>query len=79
MFPRKEVQAELEKMIKVRLFTDRRHVPQDKINQQMQEERYGSVELPLYVIVTPDEKLIAKTPFDDNQDAFLAFLKKSGQ
>ena len=79
MFPRKEIQAELEKMIKVRLFTDRRHVPQDKINQQMQEQRYGSVELPLYVIVTPDEKLIAKTPFDDNQDAFLAFLKKSGQ
>ena len=77
MFPRKEVQAELEKMIKVRLFTDRRNVPQDKINQQMQEERYGSVELPLYVIVTPDEKLIAKTPYDANQDNFMSFLKKA--
>ena len=78
MFPRKEVQAEMNKMIKVRLYTDRRHVPQDKVNQQMQETRYGSVELPLYVILTPDEKLIAKTPFDDSQSNFLSFLKKSG-
>ena len=79
MFPRKEVQAELQKMIKVRLFTDRRNVQQDKINQQMQEQRYGSVELPLYVIVTPNEKLIAKTPYDASQDNFINFLKKARQ
>ncbi len=78
MFPRKEVQDEMNKMIKLRLYTDRRHVPQDKINQDMQETRYGSVELPLYVILTPSEKLIAKTPYDANQNNFISFLKKSG-
>lgn len=78
MFPRKEVQEQMNKMIKVRLYTDRRHVPQDKINQTMQETRYGSVELPLYVILTPEEKLIAKTPYDADQNKFISFLKKSG-
>lgn len=76
MFTKPEVKQLLEKMIKVRLFTDRREEPYIS-NKEMQIKRFNSIELPLYVILTPEEKVIATNAFTRNLDEFLLFLKNA--
>jgi len=43
----------------------------------MQMKRFNSIELPLYVIQTADEKVIATSAFTRNLDEFISFLKKA--
>ena len=75
MFTRTEIKAKLEKMVKVKLYTDRRTEPYIS-NQKFQLERFGSVELPLYVILTPSEEIIATKAFTNSQEEFSEFLQK---
>ncbi|MGA2296233.1 MAG: cytochrome c biogenesis protein CcdA [FCB group bacterium] len=63
------------KMILVRLITDVQEEPYLS-NKQLQLSRYNSVELPLYVLLTPDEKLIDRVPYTPNVDEFRNFLQK---
>lgn len=76
MFTRAEVKELLNRMVKVRLFTDRRVEPYIS-NKEMQMKRFKSIELPLYVIQTADEKVIATSSFTRNPTEFLGFLKKA--
>jgi thiol:disulfide interchange protein len=61
MFPRSEIRAELNRYVRVRLFTDRDGQPYQG-QQQMEKDRFDSVALPLYAILTPDGKVKASFP-----------------
>ncbi len=76
MFNKSEVKKLLSNMVKVRLFTDRKQEPYIS-NKEMQMRRFNSIELPLYVIQTPDEKVIATSAFTRDVDEFINFLKKA--
>lgn len=76
MFSRPQVKSLLSGMVKVRLFTDRRQEPYIS-NKEMQMKRFNSIELPLYVIQTYDEKVIATSAFTRNVNDFVSFLKKA--
>ncbi len=75
MFPIADVKARLDQFVKVKLFTDRNKEPYIS-NKKLQEERYGSIELPLYVIIKPDEELVGTNTFTRDKDAFVKFLDK---
>lgn len=55
IFPRSDVQALLEDYVLVRLYTDGRGTIYDR-NREFQEERFGTVALPLYVTMMPDDE-----------------------
>ncbi|NLO20085.1 MAG: thioredoxin family protein, partial [Ignavibacteria bacterium] len=75
MFSKPEVQSLLKQMVKVKLYTDRREEPYVS-NKKMQQERFNSIELPLYVILTPNEEFVATKAFTRDEREFLDFLKK---
>lgn len=75
MFPRPDVKEKLNKMVTLRLYTDGRDAS-NTINKKMQQDRYSSVELPLYVILTPNEELISSKSFTRDSKEFLDFLNK---
>lgn len=75
MFNKPDVKALLSDMILVKLFTDRRQEPYLS-NKQFQQERFNSIELPLYVLYTPDEELLATKAFTRDKQEFIDFLKK---
>jgi len=76
MFPKPGVRAELEKFVRVRLFTDGEGQPYEGF-QQMQEERFGTVALPLYSILTPTDQISATFEgLTRSEDEFVAFLRK---
>lgn len=77
MFTKGSVIERFDKMIRVKLFTDRRTVESDKQNKQMQQERFNSIELPLYVLMTPDEKLIGSLAFTRDEKEFINFLDRA--
>jgi len=75
MFSKSQIVNELKDMVLVRLYTDRREEPYLS-NKKFQQERFNSIELPLYVIYTPDEKLLGTKAFTRDIDGFLKFLQK---
>jgi len=75
VFPKPEIKALFGKMILVKLVTDVQEEP-FTANKQLQLDKFKSVELPLYVILTPDEKLIDKRPYTANVQEFIVFLEK---
>lgn len=76
VFPQSDVMALMDNMVKVQLYTDRREEPYSS-NKKMQLERFGSIELPLYVILTPDGEFVASKAFTRNKQEFLEFLRKA--
>lgn len=75
MFSKPVVQSLMGQMVKVKLYTDRREEPYSS-NKKMQQERFNSIELPLYVILTPNEEFIATKTFTRNEVEFVEFLRK---
>ncbi len=75
MFTKKNVAELLDQYVKVKLFTDRPEEPY-KSNKKLQMQKFNSIELPLYVILTPEEKLIATKAFTRDEQEFIDFLKK---
>jgi hypothetical protein len=41
------------------------------------QERFGSIALPLYVLMTPEGKVLDKIEFTRDEDEFVAFLEKA--
>lgn len=74
-FPDLEVAGLMKDMIKVKLYTDRRKEP-ELSNKKMQETRFNSIDLPLYVIQTPDEQVLGTKVFTRDKQEFISFLKK---
>jgi thiol:disulfide interchange protein DsbD len=76
VFSQPDVQALMSNAVKVQLYTDRREEPYLS-NKKMQLERFGTIELPLYVLVKSDGSVIATKAFTRNKAEFVAFLKKA--
>ena len=75
MFTKEEIHSRLEKYIKVKLYTDRR-TEECLSNRKLQESLYGSIELPLYVIVSSDGQHLGTKTFTRNEKEFSDFLDK---
>jgi thiol:disulfide interchange protein len=76
IFPLPAVQAELEKYVRLQLFTDGEGQQYEE-NQEYQKEQFGTVALPLYVILDSHGKKIATFPgMTRKPEEFLAFLRK---
>jgi len=71
-----EVQQLLGRTVKVQLYTDRRTEPYLS-NKALQLQRFGTIELPLYVLLRPDGSVIATKAFTRNKQEFVDFLKKA--
>ncbi len=75
MFPQPEVEAALQKFVRVRLYTDGGAHGQQ--NQDFQVARFGDAALPLYVLMSADDKEIARfAGMTRDVKAYLEFLKK---
>ncbi len=76
MFTKADVKKELEKFVRVRLYTDGEGEPYQGF-QRMQEQRFGTVALPLYAIVTANDEIVATfAGLTRDQTEFTAFLQK---
>lgn len=75
MFPKPSVRGEMEKYVRVRLYTDGEGEPYEGF-QKMQEARFGTVALPLYAIVSPNDEIITRFEgLTRNEEEFAGFLK----
>ena len=75
VFTKSEVKHRFGEMILVQLYTD--GGPNHKEKQQYEIDRFGTAALPFYVILSPDDKVIATFPgMSRNLDNFLDFLDK---
>lgn len=75
MFPKPAVRRELEKYIRVQLYTDGEGEPYEGF-QQMQQEKFNTVALPLYAIVTADGTILATFPgLTRSESEFVSFLQ----
>jgi thiol:disulfide interchange protein DsbD len=75
MFPRPEIAALLKDYVLVDLYTDGTDAVSEQ-NQQLEEKRFGTVAIPFYAILDPDEKVIASFPsLTRNVQEFANFLK----
>ena len=75
MFKKTEISSLLNEFVLVKLYTDRRGEPYAS-NKKLQQEKYGSVALPLYVILSPDTDFIASKAFTRDINEFATFLNK---
>jgi thiol:disulfide interchange protein len=75
MFPRPDIAAQLKDFVLVDLYTDGTDSVSEQ-NQQLEEKRFGTVAIPFYAIVDPEEKVIATFPgLTRNTQEFASFLK----
>ncbi|MBM3889479.1 MAG: DUF255 domain-containing protein, partial [Verrucomicrobia bacterium] len=75
MFPQPEVEALLKQFVLVQLYTD--GGPHGQQNQDFQVARFGDAALPLYVLMSPDDREIARfSGMTRDVQAFVAFLKR---
>ncbi len=74
MFPRAEISQALGKFVLLELYTDGTDAASAQ-NQQYQESKFGTVAIPFYAIIDPDEKVVATFPgLTKNPEEYLAFL-----
>jgi thiol:disulfide interchange protein len=79
MFPKPEITGLLKNFVLVDLYTDGTDAPSEQ-NQQLEEKRFGTVAIPFYAIVDPDEHTIATFPgLTRNASEFVGFLKSRGE
>jgi thiol:disulfide interchange protein len=75
MFPKPEITGLLKDFVLVDLYTDGTDALSEQ-NQQLEEKRFGTVAIPFYAIVDPDERTIATFPgLTRNAAEFIGFLK----
>jgi len=76
VFPKPEVKSELDKFVRVRLYTDGDGDVYEK-QQQMEKDRFGTVALPFYAILTPqDAPVTTLAGLTRDPQEFLSFLAK---
>ena len=81
MFPEPAVKKELEKFVLAELYTDREDTPEhqkiDEENGRLQAEKYGTVALPLYVVVDSNGNVLSKFPgLTRDKQEFVEFLQR---
>lgn len=75
LFPDKDISGMMKDMVKVKLYTDRRKEP-ELTYKKMQEDRFNSIDLPLYVIQDPNENVKGTKVFTRDKGEFVDFLGK---
>ncbi|MFQ6615462.1 MAG: cytochrome c biogenesis protein CcdA [Fidelibacterota bacterium] len=76
IFSRPEVQALFEKFVLVRLYTDGMQ-PEHKANLKFEQERFGTIALPLYAIMSQDDQILGTFPgLTRDADEFIGFLNR---
>lgn len=79
MFPRPEISGLLKDFVLVDLFTDGTDAVSEQ-NQQLEEKRFGTVAIPFYAILDPDEHVIATfASLTKDTAQFAAFLQSRDQ
>ena len=79
MFPRPDVERELARYVRVRLYTDGRGEPY-RTFQQMEQTMFGTVALPYYAALAPDGvPSVAFGGLTRDPAAFIAFLRTGMQ
>jgi hypothetical protein len=76
VLPSPEVVRELNNFIPVELYTDRPR-PEDKKNQALEQRLVNTTALPVYVVVTPDEKVLSSHEGRASSTKFAAFLQSA--
>jgi thiol:disulfide interchange protein DsbD len=76
MFPKPSIKSKMDQLVKAKLYTDRRKEP-ELSNKKIMEERFGSIALPLYVLMTPDGRVIDKIEYTTDEQLFSDFLQKA--
>ena len=82
MIARPAVQDLLKSFVFAELYTDRKdpvHKQKDEENGRLQEERFATAALPLYVVLGPDGQERARLLGKSNVSDFAEFLKKGLQ
>ena len=75
MFPKPEVQAAIENMVLLELFTDGTDKTSEE-NQKVQESKFKTVALPYYALVDGDERIVATfAGLTKNPQEFVTFLQ----
>ncbi len=75
IFPRKDVQSLFSDFVLVRLYTDGQGEVYDR-NREFQESRFGTVALPLYVTMSPEDVKLSTFPgLTRKPEEFVRFLK----
>jgi len=76
VFQRPEVKELFNDFVLARLYTDNGS-PLNDSNRTMEEERFNTIALPYYVIISPDDKALGEFPgYTDDHASFTAFLEK---
>ncbi|MFP4369046.1 MAG: protein-disulfide reductase DsbD family protein [Candidatus Kapaibacterium sp.] len=75
VFPLPEVASEMNEMVKVKLITDLRKEPYIS-NKQFQLEKFKTIAIPFYAILTPEGEVIDTKSYTKNASAFAEFLSK---
>lgn len=76
MFPRPEVRDLMKEYVPVRLYTDGPGVIHE-LNLRFERDRFGTIALPLYALMSPDDQVIATFPgMTRDVREFVDFLKK---
>ena len=74
IFSRDDVKDLLKNFVLVRLYTDN-GTPDNDANAKMLQDRFNTIGLPYYVIISPDDKPLATFPgFTRDVGAFKSFL-----
>ena len=75
MFTRPEIAAAFKNFVLLELYTDGTDAESEK-NQKLQESKFGTIAVPFYAIVDPDEKVIATSGgIQRDPTQYLAFLQ----
>ena len=75
MFPRPEVNGLLKDFVLVDLYTDGTDA-ESEMNQKLEESKFGTVAIPYYAILTPDQKVVATFPgLTRDSKEFVSFIK----
>jgi thiol:disulfide interchange protein len=76
MFPLPRVSELMNQFVRVRLYTDGGE-PVHEANQRFEQERFKTIALPFYALMTPDDEVIATFPgLTRNSNEFVEFLQK---
>jgi len=79
VFSRQDVKEIFGNFVLARLYTDK-GTPLDDSNRNMAEQRFNTIALPYYVIVSPDDKPLGSFPgFTRDVESFKSFLKEQGK
>jgi thiol:disulfide interchange protein DsbD len=74
MFPRPEVARALENYVRLKLYTDDRARGAER--RAYQAKLFNTVTLPFYAVITPEGEVIATEAYTQDEERYVAFLRK---